>query len=795
MSVPPGSLSPERRARDLDAVGGLGRRRRRGGRRGHRRRGRAGRGRAAGCRSCCSSGPTWPSGTSRWSSKLVHGGLRYLAHGEIGLARESARERAVLMGTTAPHLVRPLPFLVPDAAGRDVTALAAAGGRLGDAVRLSVPGGRGSLPSTRRVSAGEVARLVPGVRPGRGGVVFWDGQLADDARLVVALARTAAAHGARVLTGADGDRRRRRRRARRRRRREALTLRAGVVVNAAGVWAQRLAPRLRLVPSRGSHLVLRAERLGLADGGAHRAAARLAVAVRLRAAAGRRAGLPRASPTSRSTGPVPDDDPVPSDAEVAQLLETVNQVLAEPLTSADVVGAYAGLRPLVLPASAGTGPGERDRRPLPQAPAVVGRTGPHRGRRQAHHLPGDGRGGGGRRRRPAGPRRGRGRRPPGCRWSGRRRGRCSTRLDAPPGWSARYGTEAPAVAALGDRSRWSRAGRRRWGSCGSPSGTRVRGRCADLLDRRTRIGLVPADRARAVEVAEQVLADESGVVQDDEEPGAQGLRQARSRHVRADGARPRRAAPRADGARVRRGGACAAATWVLGEPKASGPADQAPVPPRGKALRQLTILRVLAVERVIRAVVLIAAGLRRLPVRERAEGPAGVVRPARSRRCVRWRPVRRRPRPLGDPVGGHEGPARRAGTLNLVVRRPRRLRGARAGRGRRALAGQAVGGVPHRRSRPAAFLPYEVSELLEVGDRHQARRVRDQRAGRRLPAAGQAAVRAAGRPEGLRARARRARACSRSRRPGATAASATATPAAARGCRTRRRPVAERPSR
>src|SRR3954469_13569857 len=53
---------------------------------------------------------------SRWSSKLVHGGLRYLAHGEIGLARESARERAVLMGSTAPHLVRKLPFLVPDEA-------------------------------------------------------------------------------------------------------------------------------------------------------------------------------------------------------------------------------------------------------------------------------------------------------------------------------------------------------------------------------------------------------------------------------------------------------------------------------------------------------------------------------------------------------------------------------------------------------------------------------------------------------------------------------------------------------
>src|SRR4051812_41806863 len=202
------------------------------------------------------------SGTSRWSSKLVHGGLRYLAHGEIGLARESARERAVLMGATAPHLVRRLPFLVPDVAGRDVTALAAAGGRLGDAVRRSVPDGPRSLPATRRVSRGEVAQLTPCVRGSRGGVVFWDGQLADDARLVVALARTAAQYGARILTGAavtavdgadvhvrlgEG---------------ETFSLRASVVVNAAGVWAQRLAPDIRLVPSRGSHLVVRSARLG-----------------------------------------------------------------------------------------------------------------------------------------------------------------------------------------------------------------------------------------------------------------------------------------------------------------------------------------------------------------------------------------------------------------------------------------------------------------------------------------------------------------------------------------------------
>jgi glycerol-3-phosphate dehydrogenase len=297
------------------------------------------------------------AGTSRWSSKLVHGGLRYLAHGEIGLARESARERAVLMGSTAPHLVRPLPFLVPDVAGRSVTALAEAGGRAADLIRRSVPGGRGSLPSTKRVSAAEVARLVPGVRAGRGGVVFWDGQLVDDVRLVVALARTAAAHGAQVLTGAtvdavdgcdvhlDLDNG------------EALTLRAGVVVNAAGVWSQRLAPGIRLVPSRGSHLVVPGSRLGSPTA---------ALTVPLPASRSRYVfALPQADglvylglTDEPVSGPVPDDDPVPSDDEVGQLLDTVNQALAVPLSPSDLVGAYSGYRPLVLPESAGTGPGD-----------------------------------------------------------------------------------------------------------------------------------------------------------------------------------------------------------------------------------------------------------------------------------------------------------------------------------------------------------------------------------------------------------------------------------------------------
>ncbi|SFF65321.1 glycerol-3-phosphate dehydrogenase/oxidase [Blastococcus tunisiensis] len=445
------------------------------------------------------------AGTSRWSSKLVHGGLRYLAHGELGLARESARERAVLMGATAPHLVRRLPFLVPDVAGRDVTALAAAGGRLGDAVRLSVRGGRGSLPGTRRVGSDEVSRLVPGVRAGRGGVVFWDGQLVDDARLVVALARTAAAYGARVLTGAtatavDGADVHVRAGA------EAFALRAGAVVNAAGVWAQALAPSIRLVPSRGSHLVVPGSALGSPTA---------ALTVPIPGSRSRYVfALPQADgrvylgiTDEPVEGQVPDDDATPSDAEVAQLLETVNQVLAAPLTGDDVVGAYAGYRPLVLPMSAGAGPGDStadlSRRHLLQwdgpvlsvvggklttyramaeeaVDAVVARLGRGARRSVTSRLPLVG----------AAPR------------------PALERVAAPGRLVTRYGTEAPAVEALGTAvvvaGRPETEGELRFAVRYEAART-----VADLLDRRTRIGLVPADRERAVPVAERVLAEEA----------------------------------------------------------------------------------------------------------------------------------------------------------------------------------------------------------------------------------------------------------------------------------------------
>ena len=287
-------------------------------------------------------------GTSRWSSKLVHGGLRYLATGDVGLALESARERDALLRRVAPHLVRPLPMVVPltPDVPRTAGALVDAGYRAGDALRALAGTPRGSLPRTRRVGVAEVVRMVPAVRREglRGGVLGWDGQLEDDARLVVALARTAASYGARVVTRAEvlrawgtGALVR-----------DGLTgstveLRARSVVSATGAWG--LASPVALRPSKGVHVVLPASALGSP-------AAAMTVPV-----PGERNRFVFAMPHPDGVvllgltddpvhGPLPDV-PRAEEHEIAFLLDVLSRALERPLSRADVVGSFAGIRPLV----------------------------------------------------------------------------------------------------------------------------------------------------------------------------------------------------------------------------------------------------------------------------------------------------------------------------------------------------------------------------------------------------------------------------------------------------------------
>ena len=289
-------------------------------------------------------------GTSRWSSKLVHGGLRYLAKGQVGVAYESAIERGILMSTTAPHLTHAMPMLLPllPMVSRTQGALATAGFRAGDALRASAHTSRQVLPGPRRLSATEALAIAPTLRRHglRGGLLSWDGQLEDDARLVVALARTAAAHGARVLTrtrvtelSGDGAVVR-----------DELTgatskIKARSVINATGVWAGQLDPDVTLRPSRGTHLVLRGDSLpGL----------KVAVTAPVPGETNRYVMvLPQPDGhfyvglTDEPTdGPIPDV-PQPAETEIGFLLDVIGAVFDHPLRREDVVGAFAGLRPLL----------------------------------------------------------------------------------------------------------------------------------------------------------------------------------------------------------------------------------------------------------------------------------------------------------------------------------------------------------------------------------------------------------------------------------------------------------------
>ncbi|WP_082776293.1 glycerol-3-phosphate dehydrogenase/oxidase [Tsukamurella pulmonis] len=289
-------------------------------------------------------------GTSRWSSKLVHGGLRYLASGAVGIAYESAVERDALIRFIAPHLTRPLPQVVPllgDVSRRDA-ALTRVGFLAGDALRLAARTPSSELARSRRISPAEVIALAPTVRREglRGGLLNWDGQLTDDARLTVGIARTAARHGAVILTHCAAS--------------EAtgtsatitdeltgysIAVRAKAVVNATGVWSGTVDPAISLRPSRGTHLVFRQESFGGLIAG---------LTVPVPNSFGRYVfALPQ--PDGRvyvgltdeeADGPLPDV-PTPSDAEIDFLLATVGLALGTPLTRDDVVGTFAGLRPLL----------------------------------------------------------------------------------------------------------------------------------------------------------------------------------------------------------------------------------------------------------------------------------------------------------------------------------------------------------------------------------------------------------------------------------------------------------------
>jgi glycerol-3-phosphate dehydrogenase len=289
-------------------------------------------------------------GTSRWSSKLVHGGLRYLATGNVGIARRSAVERGILMTRNAPHLVRAMPQLVPllPSMGRIERALVRAGFLAGDVLRKTAGTPGTVLPVSQRISAQRALEMAPAVRRDGldGGLLAYDGQLIDDARLVAAVARTAAQRGARILTyTAASEATANSLRLTDQRSGESFDISARAVINATGVWAGEIDPSLKLRPSRGTHLVFDAKTLG-------NPTAALTIPIpgelnRFVFAMPEQLGRIYLGLTDEEApGPIPDL-PQPTSGEIAFLLDVVNTALGITLDRADVIGSYAGLRPLI----------------------------------------------------------------------------------------------------------------------------------------------------------------------------------------------------------------------------------------------------------------------------------------------------------------------------------------------------------------------------------------------------------------------------------------------------------------
>jgi glycerol-3-phosphate dehydrogenase len=445
-------------------------------------------------------------GTSRWSSKLVHGGLRYLASYDFGLAWESARERGILMEVSAPHLVHAFPMMIPlgEEVGRAAGAKLELGTRIGDAMRMLAGTSRHRLPPTRRISAEEARRLAPALSPDglRGAILHWDGQLEDDARLVVAVARTAAAHGARILSYAsaseltaagativdehgDGG---------------SFTLHARHVVNAAGVWADELSSGITLQPSKGAHLLIPAARLG---------DPRALVNAPLPGSGGRRFvfavprpdGLVLVGLTDEPYDGAIPDVPLVRDEEERFLLDGINRVLERELTPADVVGRYAGLRPLLAGADDATADLSR-RHAVLENDGILTVVGGKltTARRMAQDAvdrlaarPGVQAGACVTRRLPL---------------VGAERTSSAASAELPASLVRRYGAEAARVAALGADGDLAQI------APGVPvCAAELRFALAhelaltvdDLLDRRTRLGLVPERRAAALEAASDLL--------------------------------------------------------------------------------------------------------------------------------------------------------------------------------------------------------------------------------------------------------------------------------------------------
>ncbi len=287
------------------------------------------------------------AGTSSRSSKLIHGGLRYLEQMNFRLVREALRDRGLLLHRLAPHLVKPVPFLFPLTHRLWERIYVGAGLVLYDTM-----GGARQLPRAKHLGRRAALRLAPALKSQSlvGAIRYYDAQV-DDARHTMTVARTAARYGAAIASSArvDGFVREGQRvtgvEVTDLEAGEHFVIRCRQVINATGVWTdetQRLVGgdgQLRVKASKGVHLVVPRDRIAMDVGLITRTEQSVLFVIPWR-----RHWL---IGTTDTPWQLDKAHPAASRADIDYLLERVNSLLAEPLTHDDVEGVYAGLRPLL----------------------------------------------------------------------------------------------------------------------------------------------------------------------------------------------------------------------------------------------------------------------------------------------------------------------------------------------------------------------------------------------------------------------------------------------------------------
>lgn len=315
------------------------------------------------------------SGTSSRSSKLIHGGLRYLEQLNVALVREALSERSLLLQRLAPHLVRPVSFMFPFTHHGWERAYVGAGVTAYDTLGFSMGQTRG-LPGHRQLTRRGALRLAPALnrKALTGALVYWDAQV-DDARYVVTLVRTAASFGAQAAsrTQVTGFLREGERvtgvRATDLETGNELEIRAQQVVNATGVWTDEIQEMvggrgsINVRASKGVHLVVPRDRIHSTTG----IILRTPVSVLFVIPWGRHWIIG----TTDTDWSLDKAHPAASRADIDYVLGQLNKILAVPLSQDDVEGVYAGLRPLLAGESESTSKLSREHTVVHPVPGLV----------------------------------------------------------------------------------------------------------------------------------------------------------------------------------------------------------------------------------------------------------------------------------------------------------------------------------------------------------------------------------------------------------------------------------------